>query len=327
MSSTTNVQNLITTVFRPLYTYDSTSNVFVPRVEMSNVDTYIGNEVFVIRAQVGDSNNNMYVGVGAGNPYTNTTSGNTDLMAIGVGAGASTNNITDSIYLGSNAGANANLSDNVIAIGVSAKVGGSRNIYLGNSTGNVGTNNVFIGHNIQPATVVNNSLNINNLVYGDFSARWIGVGNPNRTSSTEPINLDVSGSVYVSRKMGIQMLPNNTLNVNGSTQSTGGLYSFSGSNAVGASSALTIGTTGNGAATTQLGNVLISVQDATTTGANYETGLYFCANAGAAPTKMTSNLSNGYAHISFSGSNIQISNSDSGSHVLSWSITYFPLTP
>lgn len=326
MSTTTNVQNLITTVFRPVYYYDSTSGVFVPRVEMSNVDTYIGNEVRVFRAQVGDANNNMYVGVGSGNSYSNTLSGNSNLTALGVNAGASTNNVTNSVYVGTSAGNAASSSDSVIAIGVSAIAGGSNNIVIGNTSGNAGSNNVLIGHNLHPGSTVSNALNINNLVFGDFSNRWIGVGSSSRAYGSLT-NLDVSGGVYVSGKMGIQMQPYNSLNVNGVTQSTGGVYSSAGSNTVGPSTAINIGTLGDGSFLSALNNVMISVQDIATPGSNYETGLYLCANTTGAPIKLTSNASNGYAHIAFSTSNIQISNSDTASHLLYWSITYFPLCP
>jgi len=326
MSTTTNVQNLITTVFRPTYYYDSTSNVFVPHVEMSNVDTYIGNEVRVFRAQVGDSSNNTYVGVGAGNSYSNTLSGNSNLTVLGVNAGGATNNVTNSIYVGTSAGNAASSSDSVIAIGVSAIAGGSNNIFVGNSTGNAGSNNILIGHNLQPASTVSNQLNINGFVYGDFSNRWLGVGTSSRAYGSLT-SLDVAGGLYVSGKIGVQMQPYNSLNVNGVTQSTGGVYSSAGSNTVGSNASINIGTLGDGSSVSALGNVLMSVQDITTPGSNSETGMYFCANVTGAPIKLTSNASNGYAHIAFSTSNIQISNSDTTPRLLYWSITYFPLSP
>jgi hypothetical protein len=327
MSSTINVQNLITTVFRPVYYYADGAG-FTPHMEMSNIDTYIGNEVRVFRAQVGTSiGNNVYVGVGSGQPYT-TDTGNVNLTAVGYSAGGSTSRVTNSVYLGSSVGFGVTDANAVIAIGASAVGSGISNIFIGNRTGNAGTNNVFIGHGIAPAATVTNTLNINNLIYGDFTNKWVGIGTPSRTGGAASVNLDVSGGLYIRGKVGVQMLPSNSLNVNGATQSTGGYYSSSGSNAVAAGGVATIGTFGDGTSFTKLGNTLISVQDITTSGANYETGLYI--NVSGTVLRMTNAVANGYTHIvdpTSSYPNINISNSDSSSHTLYWSITHFPLTP
>jgi len=294
---------------------------------MSNVDTYIGNEVRVLRAQVGDSSNNMYAGVGTGNPYTVTTSGNRNLTAVGVGAGATTNNVRDSVYVGYNTGANASQSDNVIAIGTSIIAGGSSNIFIGNSIGNVGSSNIFIGHGITAASTVTNKLNINNLIYGDFTNKWVGIGTFTRTGGSAPINLDVAGGVYVSGKMGIQMLPSNSLNVNGMTQSTGGFYSSAGT--IIAQSV----DVGSVIGTLATGTFVVSVQDLTTPSNGYDSGMFLCydmVNAGDAnpPVKLTANASTGYAQIVFSGPNIVAFNTDdTNAHTFRWSITYFPLSP
>jgi len=328
MSSTRNVQNLITTVFRPVYYYDLTTKAFIPHVEMSNVDTYIGNEVRVFRAQVGDSMNNMYVGIGSGNSYSNTTSGNSNLTAVGVSAGSSTNNVSNSVYVGGAAGSGQSSVSNVIAIGVSALGGGSNNIFIGNSTGNGSSNNIFIGHNIAPASTVSNTLNIHNLVYGDFSNHSIGIGTSNRAYG-DLTNFDVSGGVYVSGKIGVQMQPSNSLNVNGATQTTGGVYSFSGSNLVQPQSAVIVGTTSSGASTSPLGNFLVSAQDITTPETNYATAMYFCSALTEQPRRITSNVRDGDVAISFSSfCNIAVENSnETTARTIYWSITYFPLTP
>jgi hypothetical protein len=327
MSTTTNVQNLITTVFRPVYYYAEGVG-FTPHMEMSNIDTYIGNEVRVFRAQVGTSiGNNVYVGVGAGQAYTEDSE-NVNLTAVGYNAGAGARRVTRAVYLGSDVGANVADAVDVIAIGAFTKGAGSNNIFIGNSTGNAGSNNIYIGHNLVPPGNTSNALNINNLVFGSFSNQWVGIGTSNRTTSAAPLSLDVSGGVYISGKMGIQMQPYNSLNVNGATQSTGGYYSSSGSNVVAGGGVVTIGTFGDGTSLTKLGNTLISVQDITTAGVNYETGLY--VNVSGTVIRMTNDVSNGYTHIvnpTSSYPNIQISNSDGSSHTLYWSITHFPLTP
>jgi hypothetical protein len=327
MSSTRNVQNLITTVFRPVYYYDLTAKAFIPHVEMSNVDTYIGNEVRVFRAQVGDSTNNMYVGIGSGNSYSNTTSGNSNLTAVGVSAGSSTNNVSNSVYVGGAAGSGQSSVSNVIAIGVSALGGGSNNIFIGNSTGNGSSNNIFIGHNIAPASTVSNTLNIHNVLYGDFSNHSIGIGTSNRAYG-DLTNLDVSGGVYVSGKMGIQMQPSNSLNVNGATQTTGGVYSFSGSNLVQPLGTVNIGTISSGAFASPYGNILVSAQDITTAGANYDSGMFYCSTISQNAIRLTTNIQNGDVTIAPNYANIAIGNSnETTARTIYWSITYFPLTP
>jgi hypothetical protein len=293
---------------------------------MSNVDTYIGNEVRVFRAQVGDGSNNTYVGVGSGNSYSNTLSGNSNLTVLGVNAGGATNNVTNSIYVGTSSGNAASSSDSVIAIGVSAIAGGSNNIFVGNSTGNAGSNNILIGHKLQPASTVSNQLNINNFVYGDFSNRWVGIGASNRAYGSLT-SLDVTGGLYVSGKIGVQMQPYNSLNVNGMTQSTGGFYSSAGT--IIAQSV----DVGSVIGTLATGTFVVSVQDLTTPSNGYDSGMFLCydmVNAGDAnpPVKLTANASTGYAQIVFSGSNIVAFNTDdTNAHTFRWSITYFPVSP
>jgi hypothetical protein len=332
MSSTTNVQNLITTVFRPVYYYANGAG-FTPHMEMSNIDTYIGNEVRVFRAQVGTSiGNNVYVGVGSGQPYTKDT-GNVNLTAVGYNAGANTTRVTNSVYLGSSVGVSLTDVSAVIAIGASTSGQGSNNIFIGNKTGNASSNNIYIGHNLVPASTVSNSLDINNLIYGDFSNQWVGIGTSNRLYTTVPQGMDVCGTLCVFGKVGIQMSPVNSLNVNGATQSTGGYYSASGSNNMAPGDVVIIGTFGDGTSASKMGNALITVQDMPspgTPGTNYETGMYFYRGTSLAPVQLTSttDTQGGHAHITFSSSNIQISNASTGSsHLYYWSITHFPLTP
>ena len=63
MSSTTNIQNLLVNVFRPVYRYEippgSSNTIFVPKLELSNIDTYSGNSVSVFTAAIGDASNNV----------------------------------------------------------------------------------------------------------------------------------------------------------------------------------------------------------------------------------------------------------------------------
>lgn len=320
MSSTSNVQNLLVNVFRPVYTYDATTQLFQPKLEMSNVDTYIGNSIYVLRAQVGDARSNVYVGIASGNDPTIVSdfNGCSNVTAIGYNAGNAISNVSNSVYVGFGAGTGANGANSVIAIGVNANGNGTSNIYVGSSTGGAGSNNIYIGNGISPGTQ-SNSLRIAGYLYGDSSNKWLGIGTSNRTDIIN--TLDVSGTVYVSGKMGIQMQASNSLNVNGETQSTGGFFSTTGSSLLGIGQNLVIGTLARG-------SLLIQAQDLTTPGSNYISRCVYVSDVTGATTPATmSEASNGYVTINYSTSNIRISNTDAGDHVFDWSLTSFPLNP
>ena len=144
MSSTTNVQNFLVNVFRPVYTYDSTTTLFTPKLELSNIDNYSGNTISVFTAAVGDSNSNVYVGSNAGNSYTLTKLCR-NVTAVGYGAGSNISNVSNSTYLGFYAGAGAATASSVVAIGANANGNGTSNIAIGPNSGGVGSSNVFVG--------------------------------------------------------------------------------------------------------------------------------------------------------------------------------------
>ena len=97
--NTTGVQNYLSNVFRPIVEYNTTSSNFIPKLELSNIDTYSGNIVSVFRADVGDSNNNVYVGSNAGNSITNLNACS-NVSAFGYGAGNAISNDLNSVYGG-----------------------------------------------------------------------------------------------------------------------------------------------------------------------------------------------------------------------------------
>lgn len=320
MSSTSNVQNLLVNVFRPVYTYDQTTQVFQPKLEMSNVDTYIGNSIYVLRAQVGDSASNVYVGINSGNDPTASAGVRacSNVTAVGYSSGAGISNVSNSVYLGFNAGAGSIGADSVIAIGSSANGNGTSNIYLGSGTGGAGSNNIYIGHEIAPGTQ-SNSIRIAGYLYGDSSNKWFGIGTS--TPAYDTNKFDVSGTAYIYGKMGIQMQPSNSLNVNGETQSTGGFFSTVGSALIAAGQNLVIGSLARG-------SMLVQTQDLTTPGSNFISRLIYVSDiAGATAPTQLSQGSNGYVTINYSTSNIRISNTDGADHVFDWSITTFPLNP
>lgn len=349
MSSTTNVQNFLVNVFRPVYTYDSTTTLFTPKLELSNIDNYSGNTISVFSAAVGDSNNNVYVGSNAGNPYT-TTKLCRNVTALGYGAGSNISNVSNSTYVGYYAGNSAQLASNVVAIGANTNGNGISNVYVGTGTGSGGNSNVFLG----AGTTGSGSGSIligpglsdgsTNAVFklgqtyltGNMTTKWLGLG----TASPYDANnrMDISGNLYVLGQQGLNMVPVRTLDVNGNfrssdangtmdfnlgvTKTTGGFASTTGTivNA-GAPSLTNIGTLKKGV-------ILVSAQDTANTTTHYESVMAYCSDAanGTYVTDMTSNVQSGNVTVVFEsgGSNIQISNTTS-SRSIGWSITYFPL--
>lgn len=157
--STANVQNLLSNVFHPTFYYDTTNGVYQSKLELVNIDTVSANTVSTFAASVGDANNNVYVGIGAGNPHSNlTSSSNSNNTFVGAYAGASTSNVQYATFIGYQAGKNTIGGVNTIAIGNSAFGAGSNNIHIGTSVGlcNTGNCNVFIN----PVPVSNATLTL-----------------------------------------------------------------------------------------------------------------------------------------------------------------------
>jgi hypothetical protein len=192
MSSTANIQNLLVNVFRPVYTYDSTTGLFTTSLQLTNV-SYSGNTLSASNLAVGDANQNVYVGSNAGNSYSNLQAcvGNTTL---GYNAGGLVSNVANGVYIGYNAGASASNASNVIAIGSNAGGNGNTNIFVGANTGSTGSNNILIGHNISGGSS-NNLLRIGRNIYGNLANQWVGIGTDISTSGN---NFDVSGNTRIS---------------------------------------------------------------------------------------------------------------------------------
>jgi hypothetical protein len=189
MSSTSNVQSYLTSVFRPVYTYTPATSNFTTQLDISNVNTVTANTVVAYRVDVSDSNSNVFVGTGAGvnflnlqNSFNNTALGygaggqisnSYDVITVGYLVGQNISNTNNSIFLGNNLGGNTNAlvnsiwidplggagagvaSQNTIAIGASTGIVGGCNIWIGTDAGarNTGSNNITLGHSMVPATV------------------------------------------------------------------------------------------------------------------------------------------------------------------------------
>ena len=364
MSSTTNVQNLLVNVFRPVYTYDATATTFTPRLEVSNIDNYSGNTISVFTAAVGDINNNVYVGSNAGNPYT-TTKLCRNVTALGYAAGSNISNVSNTTYVGFNAGAGALSASNVVAIGANTNGNGISNVYVGTGAGGGGNSNVFVGSGTtgsgSGSILIGPGLSdgATNAVFklgqsyltGNMTTKWLGIGTPTPYDSNN--RLDVSGNLYVLGQQGINMVPIRTLDVNGDFRSSDafGTLNFNLGNLTVSNSSGTLtfadgvttssggvasgrGTISNASvnSTTTIGTlkhgaILVSAKDRSTS-VHYESTMVFCPSDtnGSLVVGMTSNAQGGEITILFpnASSNIQISNSTTVRDIV-WSITYFPL--
>jgi hypothetical protein len=221
MSSTSNVQAYLTSVFRPVYTYTSATSNFATQLDLSNVNTVTANLVECIRIDVSDSNSNVFVGTNSGINflnlqacYSNTTLGygtgglmsnTSNVVAIGVNTAAGVTTTKNSTFVGKNVGPGSiglsaclwldptggggagNASSNTIAIGASTGIVGSSNIWIGTNAGNsnTGIGNITLGHSI-PVTVPTNYLlqvgvGSNVVIAGDLSQNAVAIGKADAT--------------------------------------------------------------------------------------------------------------------------------------------------
>lgn len=308
MSRTTGIQNYLSNVFRPVFDYDTTASnlVFSVKLEMSNIDTYSGNVVSVFKANIGDANNNVYVGSNAGNAFT-TPNACRNVTAVGYGAASTISNDSNSIYIGYYAGSGGSNSVDVISIGTNSGGGGPafENVFLGSGTGTRGDSNILIGHYITP-TNVSNQIRIGNRsripLAGDISRNWIGVGGTLAPTNTN--SFDVSGNAGVTGKL----------------VASGGFLSSNGT------------ISGTGSANTPIGTLkkglmFVSVQDAANTTTHFASSMVYCSD----PTNGTyvwdmsgTYIAQGDVTLSYNSSNIRFSNAGATRNFL-WSITYLPV--
>ncbi len=330
--NTTGVQNYLSNVFRPVYTYDTTNSNFTPRLELSNIDTYSGNTISVFTAAVGDSNSNVYVGSNAGNPF-NITRACRNITALGFGAASNISNDSNSVYIGWYAGASGSNSLDVVSIGTNSGGNGSANIFLGTSTGTVGQSNILIGHYITPSNVSNQvRIGYRNQIpiAADLSLNWVGLGGPLFPAFANN-KVDISGNAYINGQLGINTIPGGrTLDVNGNfratdastnvleftgglTRSTGGFGSIQ-SNIFFTGGSLPIGQI-------KKGIIHVSAVDRVSS-ANRAAKTYFAWTT--SNVTIMNDVSAGTANIVTSSTDIQITNSGSAS-TYDYNITYFPL--
>ena len=269
MSSSSNVQSYLTNVFRPVYTYDSVNGFFQPSLELSNVDNLTANTITAFTAAINDSNLNVYIGSGAGNPYNipQNCSGN---IGIGYSALNGISNVSNTIAIGVSAGQGLTNNNGNILIGTNVAQVGNLNTIIGdNAGGNSGNGNTLIGAG---ATATGDSniilgsgsinltgsnqfvLGINNTIRADLSSNLVGINQP-----TPAWTLDVNGYTHICNALGINASPlDHTLNLNGDFYASDGYGTLSfGSNVLNISG-LIVGRNGY---TTIAGSTFIAAGD------------------------------------------------------------------
>lgn len=332
MSSTTGIQTLLVNVIRPVYAYDATATLYTPKIEFTNVDTYSGNVVTVLRADVSDANSNVYVGTASGNTPATLTRGCVYTVAVGVSAGNSISNVSNCVYLGYNAGNGAINASSVIAIGANSIGGGTSNLYLGTGTGGTGSSNILIGHGITTGTR-SSVLQLGRTVYGDLSTNWVGIGTPS------PINdfsnrFDVSGNAHIYGNLALNKLPQDrTLDVNGNFRASDGLGTLDFSNGITTSSngfaskQGTLSMVGGGddqiIGPIKKGLIAVSAIDSADS-TNRASAIYFAYDSNSVATLAAS--SNGFLMTNTSNLNLKIDSTNPSAASVTYAITYFPLT-
>jgi len=334
-------QNLLSNVFKPTYVYDTVAQTYSSRLEIVNIDTVSANVVSAFTGSIGDASGNVYVGVNAGNSYSNTLS-NSNVTALGYNAGQGSSNCSNSIFIGYGAGVGSLSSKNTIAIGANTLASGTGNIYLGTGTGSVsGTSNIFLGQGIAPTGTVSNTLLIGNGANYAITANMgttpplVGIGMSNAQYA-----LDVNGYARVGATqnggLGINTNPYDyTLNVNGDMQVTDGYGVLRFTHDGSCNSVTTI------EPTTTYANAVATLA---VTGGFFSTTGTTSGSTTTIPLKkgmfMISAISNttaqGYVGVAASSSAQTLVSSNSGSLITSnagnvtiaanttWTVTYFP---
>jgi hypothetical protein len=234
MSSTSNVQAYLTSVFRPVYTYSSSN--FATQLDLSNVNTVTANLVECLRVDVADPNSNVFVGTESGVNFLNMRasffntalgyaagglmSNVSNVVTVGYNAGRGISNTSKSVFIGNTVGeGTTNLSScvwidpsggtlagtsasNTIAIGSVTGIVGSGNIWIGAGAGNgnTGSNNILLGHSLQAAsTVTSYSMLVgwgsNIVLSADLSQNALAIGKADASMTYNDGNGRVPGLV------------------------------------------------------------------------------------------------------------------------------------
>ena len=335
--NTTGIQNYLSNVFRPIYTYDTTTANFIPKLTMSNIFNYTGNTISVFTAAVGDSNSNVYVGSNAGNPY-DITRNVFNVTALGYGAASNISNDSNSVYIGWYAGSGGSNAANTISIGANSGGAGSNNIFIGTHTSATGNNNILLGNLIDLGSNSNQvRIGYSNQIpfAADLCKNWVGIGGA-LTPSYVYNTFDVSGNAVFVGSVGINKeAGNRTLDVNGNFRaadtstnildfSNGITRSFKGFNSD--SSTIVIPYSGSSViGTLRRGIIALTAFD--TSGIYDARMIYVAELTGPTIAVLSSNVAGASPPVFvYNTSNIIVSNTvvASGNVTYAWSITYFP---
>ena len=335
--NTTGIQNYLSNVFRPIYTYDTTTANFIPKLTMSNIFNYTGNTISVFTAAVGDSNSNVYVGSNAGNPY-DITRNVFNVTALGYGAASNISNDSNSVYIGWYAGSGGSNAANTISIGANSGGAGSNNIFIGTHTSATGNNNILLGNLIDLGSNSNQvRIGYSNQIpfAADLCKNWVGIGGA-LTPSYVYNTFDVSGNAVFVGSVGINKeAGNRTLDVNGNFRaadtstnildfSNGITRSFKGFNSD--SSTIVIPYSGSSViGTLRRGIIALTAFD--TSGIYDARMIYVAELTGPTIAVLSSNVAGASPPVfQYTTANIIISNTvvAAGNVTYAWSITYFP---
>jgi hypothetical protein len=353
MSSTSNVQNLLSNVFRPTFVYNVVAGNYQTKLELVNIDTVSANTVSTYAVKVADSNSNAYIGSGAGNPNsTMTSSSNFSNTFVGTGAGTGSQNVVKGVLLGAYA-ASAGGGTGSISIGASTLNGGSSNVYIGYQTGiSAGNSNIFIGPDIKYvagglASNTSNTLIIGSgatpTIIGDLVGCRVGINMSNLPVTSPSVTMDVNGYARIGTNqnggLGINRMPGNfSLDVNGTMRVTdgGSVLTFSNflttisNTASYPDSNATLQVTGGffsatGSAAYPAPNSSVPLKKGLFTvtaisGDSYHvyTGVAFSTSSQAKVSEFSNLLPIGTTFITSTGSSVLVEQG------LTWTVTYFP---
>ena len=224
MSSTTNTQGLLTNVFRPSSVYDTTSRSYTTKLKLVNLDNVTANVITGFSGSFGDASCNVYLGVNAGNSYSNAN-GSSNNVFVGINAGTFASNTTNAVLLGYGTGYTLANGSNSILIGANTIGGSSNNIFLGPNINQAGTvsNLLYIGSGRTNAPAITADLSS---VYGH-----VGIGTLPDTTSLSNLGLEVYGYAYIGKNstggLGINKVPGGrTLDVNGDMAMSDGIFNM-----------------------------------------------------------------------------------------------------
>jgi hypothetical protein len=192
-----------------------------------NLDTVTANVLVGFSGSIGDGAGNVYLGVNAGNSYSNSR-GSSNNTFVGINAGANASNTVNSVFLGYGTGYGMTNAYNSVLIGANTTGGSSNNIFVGPNISQAGTvsNLLYIGSGRTNPPAITADLGS---VYGH-----VGIGTMPDTLEPYGIGLEMVGYAYIGKGstggLSINKAPGaHSLDVNGDMYMSDGHFIFSAS--------------------------------------------------------------------------------------------------